>query len=53
MIVTDANEVAEKMHDRMSVIIQAGDYDRLLTADPNRPSIDLPRPFDGKRRHGR
>jgi putative SOS response-associated peptidase YedK len=43
VIVTDANEVVEKMHDRMPVIIQAKDYDRRLTADPNRSPIDLPR----------
>jgi putative SOS response-associated peptidase YedK len=30
----------------MPVIIQAKDYDRRLTADPTRPPIDLPRPFD-------
>jgi hypothetical protein len=30
----------------MPLIIQAKDYDRRLTADPTRPPIDLPRPFD-------
>ena len=30
----------------MPVIIQAKEYDRRLTADPTRPPIDLPRPFD-------
>jgi putative SOS response-associated peptidase YedK len=40
VIGTDANEVVEKMHDRMPVIIQAKDYDRRLTADPNRSPID-------------
>jgi putative SOS response-associated peptidase YedK len=46
VIGSDANEVVEKMPDRMSVIIHAKDYDRRLTSDPNRPPIDLPRPFD-------
>jgi putative SOS response-associated peptidase YedK len=46
VIVTDANEVVEKMHDRMPVINQAKDYDRRLTADPNRPPIDLLQTFD-------
>jgi putative SOS response-associated peptidase YedK len=34
------------MHDRMPVIIPAKDYDRWLWADPDRPPIDLLRPFD-------
>jgi putative SOS response-associated peptidase YedK len=46
VIVTDASEVVEKMNDRMPVTIQAKDYDRRLTADPNRRPIDLLRPFD-------
>jgi putative SOS response-associated peptidase YedK len=46
VIVADANEIVEKMHDRMPVIFQAKDYDRRLTADPNRPPIDPLRPFD-------
>ena len=31
VIVTDANEVVEKMHDRMPVIIPEKDYDRRFT----------------------
>jgi putative SOS response-associated peptidase YedK len=33
------------MHDRMPVILPAKDYDRWLKADPERPPIDLLRPF--------
>jgi putative SOS response-associated peptidase YedK len=34
------------MHDRMPVIIPERDYDRWLKTDPDRPPIDLLRPFD-------
>jgi putative SOS response-associated peptidase YedK len=35
------------MHDRMPMIIPERDYDRgLQTGDPDRPPIDLLRPFD-------
>jgi putative SOS response-associated peptidase YedK len=36
------------MHDRMPVIIQAKDYDHWLKSNPDRPPIDLLRPFDAK-----
>jgi hypothetical protein len=42
LIVTDANEVVEKMHDRMLVIIQAKDYDRRLMPDRFGGSIPTP-----------
>jgi putative SOS response-associated peptidase YedK len=49
VIVTDANDVVEKMHDRMPVIIQAKDYDRWLKTDPDWPPIHLLRPFDAEK----
>jgi putative SOS response-associated peptidase YedK len=50
VITTDPNELVEPMHDRMPVIIQEQDYDRWLQpGDPERPPIDLLRPFDAAR----
>jgi hypothetical protein len=46
VITTDPNAVVEPLHDRMPVIIPERDYDRWLKADPDRPPIDLLRPFD-------
>jgi hypothetical protein len=46
VITTDPNEVVQPLHDRMPVIIPERDYDRWLKADPDRPPIDLLRPFD-------
>jgi putative SOS response-associated peptidase YedK len=46
VITTDPNEIVEPLHDRMPVIIPAKDYDRWLRADPDRPPVDLLRPFD-------
>ena len=40
------NEVVRPLHDRMTVIIPERDYDRWLKADPERPPIDLLRPFE-------
>ena len=40
------NEVVRPLHDRMPVIISERDYDRWLKADPERPPIDLLRPFE-------
>jgi putative SOS response-associated peptidase YedK len=48
VITTDPNEVVEQLHDRMPCIIPENDYDRWLQpGDPDRPPIDLLRPFDG------
>ena len=48
VITTDPNEVIEQLHDRMPCIIPEKDYDRWLQpGDPDRPPIDLLRPFDG------
>jgi putative SOS response-associated peptidase YedK len=47
VITTDPNEVVQPLHDRMPVIILERDYDRWLQpGDPDRPPIDLLRPFD-------
>jgi putative SOS response-associated peptidase YedK len=46
VITTDPNELVEPMHDRIPVIIPQKDYDRWLTAPPDRLPIDLLRPFD-------
>jgi putative SOS response-associated peptidase YedK len=49
VITTDPNEVVQPLHDRMPVIIPERDYDRWLKADPDRPLIDLLRPFDAEK----
>jgi putative SOS response-associated peptidase YedK len=46
VITTYPNQVVEPLHDRMPVIISERDYDRWLKADPERPPIDLLRPYD-------
>jgi len=47
VITTDPNEVVQPMHDRMPVIIPEREYDRWLQpGDPDRPPIDLLRPYD-------
>jgi putative SOS response-associated peptidase YedK len=47
VITTDPNEVVEQLHDRMPCIIPEKNYDRWLQpGDPDRPPIDLLRPFD-------
>jgi putative SOS response-associated peptidase YedK len=48
VITTDPNELVQPMHDRMPVIIPERDYDRWLRADPERPPIDLLRPYDAE-----
>jgi putative SOS response-associated peptidase YedK len=49
VIRTDPNEIVQPLHDRMPVIIPQTDYDRWLRADPDRPPIDLLRPFDAEK----
>jgi putative SOS response-associated peptidase YedK len=49
VITTDPNAVVEPLHDRMPVIIPERDYDRWLRAEPDRPPIDLLRPFDAEK----
>jgi putative SOS response-associated peptidase YedK len=46
IITTDPNEVTEKLHDRMPVILEPRDYIRWLEpGDPQRPPVDLLRPY--------
>ena len=49
VITTDPNEVVEPLHNRIPVIIPERDYDRWLKPDPERPPIDLLRPFDAEK----
>jgi putative SOS response-associated peptidase YedK len=49
VITTDPNAVVERLHDRMPVIIPERDYDRWLRAEPDRPPIDLLRPYDAEK----
>jgi putative SOS response-associated peptidase YedK len=49
VITTDPNEVVQPLHDRMPVIIPAKDYERWLCSDPDRPPVDLLRPFDAEK----
>jgi putative SOS response-associated peptidase YedK len=49
VVTTDPNEVVQPLHDRMPVIIPAKDYERWLRADPDRPPVDLLRPFDAEK----
>jgi putative SOS response-associated peptidase YedK len=50
IITTDPNELMEPIHDRMPVILEPRDYDRWLEpGDPDRPPIDLLRPYPGER----
>jgi putative SOS response-associated peptidase YedK len=47
IVTTDANELAETVHDRMPVILEPANYSRWLdTSDPTRPPVDLLRPYD-------
>jgi putative SOS response-associated peptidase YedK len=47
IVTTDPNEVVQPLHNRMPVIVPECDYDRWLRpGDPDRPPIDLLRPFD-------
>jgi putative SOS response-associated peptidase YedK len=49
VITTGPNEIVQPLHDRMPVTIPQTDYDRWLRADPDRPPIDLLRPFDAEK----
>jgi putative SOS response-associated peptidase YedK len=45
-ITTDPNKLIEPLHNRMPVFLQPKDYDPWLTpGDPQRPPVDLLRPF--------
>jgi putative SOS response-associated peptidase YedK len=50
IITTDPNELVQPVHNRMPVILSPSDYDRWLEpGDPERPPIDLLRPFPTER----
>lgn len=52
IITTDPNEVMEPLHDRMPVILEPRDYDRWLDPeDPQRPPVDLLRPYPAGKMH--
>ena len=46
IITTDANELMQKVHTRMPVILHSKDYDRWLERDTERAPIDLLKPYD-------
>jgi putative SOS response-associated peptidase YedK len=47
IITTEANELANRVHNRMPVILKPKDYDRWLEpSDPEQPPLDLLRPYD-------
>ncbi|HZC21793.1 MAG TPA: SOS response-associated peptidase [Candidatus Binatia bacterium] len=46
VVTTDPNELMQKIHTRMPVILKPSDYDRWLEpGDPNRLPVDLLRPY--------
>ena len=50
ILTTDPNELAEKVHDRMPVILEPRDYARWIEpGDPARPPIDLLRPYPAEK----
>jgi putative SOS response-associated peptidase YedK len=49
IVTTEPNELQAPLHDRMPLIIAERDYNRWLEpGDPQRPPIDLLRPFDAE-----
>jgi putative SOS response-associated peptidase YedK len=52
IITTEANELTAPMHQRMPVILKPRDYERWLRRDdPERPPVDLLRPFESTMMH--
>ena len=50
ILTTDPNELAEKVHNRMPVILEPRDYNRWMeSGDPTRPPIDLLRPYPAEK----
>ena len=46
ILTTDPNELAERVHNRMPVILDSRDYERWMDpGDPARPPVDLLRPY--------
>ena len=52
ILTTDPNELAERVHDRMPVILEPRDYERWMEpGDPGRPPLDLLRPYPAEKMH--
>jgi putative SOS response-associated peptidase YedK len=52
ILTIDPNEVMEPIHNRMPVILEPKDYDRWLDpGDPQRPPVDLLRPYPADQMH--
>jgi putative SOS response-associated peptidase YedK len=50
VLTTDPNELMEKIHNRMPVILEPRDYSRWLdSSDPARPPVDLLRPYPAEK----
>lgn len=50
ILTTDPNELAERVHDRMPVILEPRDYERWMDpADSSRPPVDLLRPYPAEK----
>ncbi|MGA9584563.1 MAG: SOS response-associated peptidase [Terracidiphilus sp.] len=50
ILTTDPNELAERVHNRMPVILERGDYARWMEiGDPVRPPTDLLRPYPAEK----
>ena len=50
ILTTDPNALAEKVHNRMPVILEPRDYPRWMEAgDPSRPPVDLLRPYPAEK----
>ncbi|SNS40680.1 Putative SOS response-associated peptidase YedK [Granulicella rosea] len=46
IITTDPNALMEPLHDRMPVIVPPSAFDRWLASSPDRPPVDMLRPYD-------
>lgn len=50
ILTTDPNELTERVHNRMPVILEPRDYERWMEpADPERPPVDLLRPYPAEK----
>jgi putative SOS response-associated peptidase YedK len=52
ILTTDPNALAERVHNRMPVILEPRDYSRWMEpGDPARPPVDLLRPYPAEKMH--
>jgi putative SOS response-associated peptidase YedK len=50
VLTVEPNDLMSHIHNRMPAILQPSDYDRWLSpSDPQRPPVDLVRPFDSEK----